>query len=421
MDDQRFDDIIKEKVGEYEQPGFDPAALSALHHQMTLVSPCPWYSRYKRELITASAIILCTLIVVWSQWFFSGQRNDRMNENTISAQQEQIKSLLQEIAVLKNLSPDTVQIIRFREDPASTAYSLALIGRIAKLEQALMKLQNNLEAYQAGSHEVLSDSERLFDSSDRWESRSLSFASSRVHPKQKKRESAYAYERTTQKPSRKIQHALSAETMRDLEKHYRKGVGIRVGPTVEISRGRYDGGKSRFDFAGGIVGEFIFSPSLSIETGVKLSRRFYEISKADLAGRPLPNVNGSLGPLAYADVDSWIVEAPLNLKYRYPISMKTNWIGAIGYSSFIYTRQVFEYDYAVDGNPGVYLNTSENINKTKMYPGTLNFSLGLSHQLKHNKILETALFYQRGLGEAGVEKMKADFFGVRGIYWFTIK
>ena len=31
MDDNKFDDIIKHKIGEYEDPQFDPSALSALH------------------------------------------------------------------------------------------------------------------------------------------------------------------------------------------------------------------------------------------------------------------------------------------------------------------------------------------------------------------------------------------------------
>ena len=420
MDDQRFDHIIKEKIGEYEEPGFDPTALSALHHQMAMVSPWPWYSRYRTELVTASGMILCTLIIVWSQWYFGRRGDNLMKENTaeINAEQAQIESLLNEITVLKNLPPDTVQFI---EGPTSAVYSGVLTQRIAKLEDVLMKLQNDLKAYQSGSQEALSDSENLFDSSEGWENRSLSFRSNRIQPKQKEQESSYAYNRTLIKPSRRMQPTLSAETMRDLEKHYRKGIGIRLGPTVEISRGLYDAGTSKIDFAGGVLGDFIFSPSISIETGVKFSHRFYEVAEADLTGRPLPNVDGTLGPLAYADVDSWIVEVPLNLKYRYPINMKTNWIAALGYSSLIYTRQVFEYDYTIDGNPNAHLNTSVNINKTKMYPGTLNISLGLGHQLKNNKILETALFYQHGLGEAGVEKMKANFFGIRGSYWFTIR
>ena len=41
MDDQWFDDIIKQKVGNYEDTEFDPSALAALHHQMASVSDLP--------------------------------------------------------------------------------------------------------------------------------------------------------------------------------------------------------------------------------------------------------------------------------------------------------------------------------------------------------------------------------------------
>ena len=57
----------------------------------------------------------------------------------------------------------------------------------------------------------------------------------------------------------------------------------------------------------------------------------------------------------------------------------------------------------------------------RSYPGTLNISIGLDHQLKNKKAFETTLFYQHGLGESGLEQVKASFLGVRSTYWFTLK
>ena len=55
MDDHKFDDIIKSKVGDYEEKGFDPASLASLHHQMAMQSAVPWYVSRRSEIITGSA------------------------------------------------------------------------------------------------------------------------------------------------------------------------------------------------------------------------------------------------------------------------------------------------------------------------------------------------------------------------------
>ena len=427
MDDKQFDDIIKKKLSEYEEPGFDPSALSALHSQLASTRAWPWYSRYRTELLMASGMALCTLIIVWSQWYFREIENDLLKKNTIviSDQHEQIKNLLSEITMLKNHTPDTVRVIERSENSPTDTYSIILLEQIANLQEDLGKMQKYLETYQSNAEATSSEilrGENVYGLSNEQESGYSYLHSKRLHPKQNRTKSAHAYDSSKIQPSaQNTERTLSTKTLRDLQKHYHKGIGIHVGPTVEISRGIYDGGIPKIDIAGGVLGDFILSPFISIETGAKFSHRVYEISEEDLASRPLPDVDSTLGPLTYADVDSWLLEVPLNLKYRFPLTRKTNLIGGLGYSARLYTRQLFEYSYGIDGNPDASITTSTEISKVQLYPGTLNISLGLDHQLKNNKILETSLFYQHGLGEAGVEKMRANFFGIRSTFWFTVK
>ena len=108
MDDQRFDDIIKQKVGNYEDTEFDPSSLAALHHQMAGLSVWPWYSRYKTELLVAGGMTLCTLLIVASQWYYTARENDLLKQNAteVVALQGQIKSLIREFGSLRN-SPHT--------------------------------------------------------------------------------------------------------------------------------------------------------------------------------------------------------------------------------------------------------------------------------------------------------------------------
>jgi hypothetical protein len=82
---------------------------------------------------------------------------------------------------------------------------------------------------------------------------------------------------------------------------------------------------------------------------------------------------------------------------------------------------VLEYSYNLNTVTSGYITEPHTISKYTWYTGTLNISLGLSKRLKNDKILETSLYYQHGLGESGVEKTKSNFLGIRGTYWFTIK
>jgi hypothetical protein len=219
------------------------------------------------------------------------------------------------------------------------------------------------------------------------------------------------------------QKNMDTKTIRDLEDHYQKGVGIRMGPTVEFAKGNYVVGESDMSVNFGVLGDFIVSPSLSFETGIKYLKRYYELAdQQDLVDSSLPGVDESIGALQKAEIDSWMLEIPVMLKYRYPLSLKSHILGGAGYSALYYWKQLFEYDYSFSGGGDAF--TVGSVYETKehsFYSGSLNITLGVSNQLKNHKTLETSLFYQRGIGSKGVEKTNANFFGIRGVYWFTLR
>ena len=430
MDDQRFDDSIKSKVGDYEDPGFDPAALAALHHQMAAVSVVPWYSLYRTELMVGSGIALSTLIILWSQWFMSTSTTETLNEKIIAlqTQQAEIDKLQNQISALKSTPPDTIRIIEIREQPSSSYYT-SLLYRIKMLESSANQNNTNKGVYNDSKTETKPDEQ---DSSSKiefaWSTNTSSDEggysfSSRLSPRTKEKESVHAVPGIETKVIQLNAQNLSAKTLRDLEKHYQKGVGIRLGPAVEISKGIYDVGNGALNITGGVLADFILSPSISLETGAKFMKRVYQVTGNDLSKIIPVRVDNNLGTLIDTDVDSWILEIPLSFKYRYPQSIKTHWLGGIGYTSLIYTKQLLEhgYHYQVDGNPDVSIVSSFEDTRLRMYPGTLNFSLGISNQLKNKKILETSIYYQQGLGKAGLERNTANFLGVRGVYWFTLR
>lgn len=434
MDDREFDDIIKGKIEGFDGPEFDPTALAALHHQMASIAVVPWYLQYRNTLLTGTGMALCTLLIIWSQWYWNSQDVQRLEQgmNTLTTERQEMSNLINELQRYKNLQRDTVHVVELRTEMSAEYTSLQY--KILKLEHELQQLK--LQSQRAATQNKFTPlpfntftpvTEDEFTSS--FESaQNLWSSSSRLSPRNKKEESLRAEpgnEMLSAKSDNQLYKKLSAKTLRSLEDHYQRGVGIKLGPVFETSRGIYPVGSGQFNFGVGLLADFILSPSLSLETGGIHTRRYFDIRDPDeLAKTQLPGVNESAGDLLKAEVDYWMLEVPMNLKYRYPVSLKTRWLTSIGYSPLIYLRELFEYDYAFDdgsGGNGFVIRSDYQTNKAVLYPGTLNFSLGLSHQLKNKKILETSLYYRHGLGEMGLENVKRNFIGVRGVYWFTLR
>lgn len=417
MDDNKFDDVIKGKVGEFQEPGFDPTALSDLHYRLASANTIwPWYSRYRTELFTGAGLVLCTLIILWSQWYLNGKEASANNENAISAidQPNQVAELQKELEFLRKITPDTIRVIEYQTE--SAAIYTTLLNRIASLETTLDSYLSQSEA-----EPVLIAGETPFSDSNVSHQTDATM-SSRLTPKQKNLKSVRAQWDGKFTDIEKEQRALSVKAIRDIQNHYQKGIGILVGPTLEMSKGIYSTGNGGLDFTGGLLADFILSPSISLETGGKFVHRAYSVSEQSaLADKTFPSVDQGLGTPKNADIDSWIVEVPINIKYRYPVSLKRHLLTGVGYSPMLYTQQVIEYDYELAGNPSASMYSVYKQESPKLYSGGLNFILGISNETKRKNILETSLYYQHGLNGVGVEDVNQNFLGVRGVYWFKIR
>lgn len=416
MDDSRFDDIIKRKVSEYEEAGFDAGALDALHRQLGSVHVSPWYSRYHSELLIGAGFTVSTFLILLALWFLNNQKTEAWNKNVrlIEFQQEQITQLKGQLDDLEKPPADTVYI-REESMPVQT-----LLNKISELELIIRNLgtQSDHDSYAARSFDIpvsTTLTPAIFFPNEKTPITLQVNDGLTSAPKNEAR--------PTTPPGQDQTEPFSVKTFRSLEKHYRKGVGIRIGPALDFSKGLYETGQGRIDYAGGLLGDFILSPSLSIETGAKFIHRFYKLREGDLSTPDirLPDINPDLEPVISADVDAWMLEIPVSLKYRMPLSMKSHWLAGIGYSSQTVTKQIFEYEYELEGNSSVRINESIGYTRTKIYPGTLNISLGISNQLKNKKIIESSLYYQHGLGDTGIEKMRSNFIGLRAAYWFTLR
>ena len=414
MDDKKFDNVLRNKLQNYHHPSIHPGALDALHQQNSVKTSDRWHQHHRQELLTGSVIALGIIIFLIGYLLFI--RTTRLiedQEDTINDQRAQINSLQREVSVLQLARPDTIRIIQ-QHDGQSYALTTQLMRRIAKFED------ENLELLEANKDRE----RRLFLSSNYARRFDILTDYSRIELPTREDEQPETYELKKEPKDQSTNKSMSAGTLRAIEEHYRRGVGIKLGPTVDIFGGDYSLGKGHINLSGGVLADFIISPSLGIETGLRYSERYYAVRDDDaLSGSNLPGTDSQLGELQGAEVDYRALEIPFHLKYRYPLSLKNHWIAGIGYSCLIYLNQDFEYTYEFDNqssNPTSIVSTVTS-DRLKIYPGTINFSLGMSHVLKNKKIIEASLFYNHGIGTQGLEATRAQYFGVRGTYWFRVR
>ena len=412
MDDQEFDNGIRQKLANYEEPGFDPAALSGLHARIDAV-PLPWYARYRTEFITLSGLAVCTVIML-SYLHYTTASTERLLEQQrqlMTDQQAELIQLKKEVNQIRAANPDTIWITSTQAQPAS--YTV-LIDRIARLERTIQSLSQVHENSQAPSSGLTT---HTFSESP---SETISTPyTHRTFPREKEVESLHAVPTDQVVQDDVHEKQLSPKAIRELERHYNRGVGVRIGPTAEMSYGFYPQAEGGINVGLGVLADIILSPSLSLETGAKYARRYYQVESLNDA--ELPGVDQTLGEFNVAEIDTWAIEIPINLKYRSPITTKTHWLTGIGYSPVIYYKQVFEYEYFMPQNHNYTIGASHENNKVQLYAGTFNLSAGLSFTLKNKKIIETSLYYQRSLGEAGIEQVTPNYFGIRGVYWFKVR
>jgi|GEM_PF-2583130 len=446
MDDNKFDDIIKNKLEDFGPQEFDPAALASLHHRMGALSMnTPWYQHYRNEIFAAAGVVLIALLLLWGQWQI-GSRQLSLLQNEIyelRAGNTAIMDLQKEIQRLKNQVPDTVTSIEIHEqDPGQYNAILTQLNQLRREFESTKPIDHKGKVFLGADKDLPEDMIDLLilEGYAQKEGNNVYLVNNKKLPYLAHREPSNHYIPDNkilffERPAPSIKESassvadktnntnLSVRTIRDLERHYRNGIEVRVGPTLEIYQGYYSG-KSTANIGAGLLADLILSPSMSLETGLKYFRRNYEtIDQEDLAELNLPTSADGLGSLKSVDINYWMLELPINLKYRYPLNMETNVLIHGGYSTSLYLKEKLEYGYDLDNGAdnNMTVFTNEEVNQAKLYTGTLNLGLGISHQFENKKTLETSIYYQYSLGQQGVEQASPNFFGVRGVYWIGKK
>lgn len=444
MDDKSFDKFLKDKVENYQDPTFDESALNALHQRMDALGyGTPWYVHYNGALMTAAALTLFTLINFFILKYYNQQDHAELITELegLKADRKGMLDMQQQIASMGTIHRDTLYIY-------NEAELLYYQRKLEEMDRALASLQasqtsvpgteGNLIYLGSGGSISLEDQAILSKyfplKSDGQalylvpiEKPSHLYAKdyphsidhlpvlAKVYPSQE----AMVIERET-----KTSVPLDGETVRELDKHHRKGVGFRFGPSVELIKTNYNVGDSKPKPGIGVTGEIRFSPFWSLETGAHLENRHYEFEFKDAPDNldQYPGYDPNLGTLVDVDVSSWVIRIPVNLRYYYPIRGNRALYASVGYSPHIYNLQEFAYEHEIFlGGEVATLNKIAEKKQPRIYIGTINSNMGMSWTLSNQNALQLGVFYRKGLGEMGSEGHELNAYGFKTVYLWNIK
>ncbi|MEQ8477690.1 hypothetical protein [Fulvivirga sp.] len=454
MDDSRFDDIIKNQVDEFDQVEFDPSALAGLHYKMDSSIRPSFYNRYRNEILVAAATTVIAVLILFginhsgnNVALLQQQIADLKNQNEKFGE---LGNLLQESKNQQIVPADTIRIIEYRN--SNDLYYNRLVSEIDQLRRQLNEGQNQSRlmsdtfrrdlVYLGREDQVSDDILRELENGQIVQNGDYLFlvvddlVVAEQNPYLVKRkgltheyrlpEYFFIWDSTATDDQlanvEPVPVQISIKKLKELERHYKKGLGIDIGPSVSLQKGLYSSNASFNVFGGGIVADFIMSPTLSIESGLTFNTTHYDVEMEDLQSLSLPTSDPIYGAVENAEITAWFMEILSSLKYRQRISQKNHLVYGAGASAFWYTKQAIEFGHLFETNTiTVPVESSYRIRKPELYFGTFNLSLGLSAALKNGKRLETSLVHKTNLGKLGSEQVASNFIGVKASYLFKAR
>lgn len=424
MDDKQLENILKNKLDGYQDFEYDESASTAFNERISMLDARPWYIKYSTVSLVAASFALFALMNYLIIKDLNKSSEQRWKAEIIDYQNEIIK--LQNKANQLNLkSADTVYLLASsglnQPSPITVSQVLENQSLLQRLIEKLIQNSTNNTIKDINEKEIFPMVASLTNIPSDY-----SIIGNDIIPNQ--------ISLTAKRKNNTINKAFnkkgkfSIKTIRNLKKHYSKGIGIKVGGELEFLANLPNEGTIKSTVRTGILSEFVLSPSISIETGLKYFQRKHSINRNEINLNTFPGIDESLGVFKDSKIESKILEIPVNLKYYHFISNNKQIYLTTGYSPNIVLSQNFQNNYNLSDRVGespsnepITISNSIKYNKSMWDRGTINVGLGLSYDLSENKIVQVDAFYQRSVSGLGREDINQNLFGVKLAYQFRIR
>lgn len=460
MDDNTFDKKIKEKADNYRDTGFDEHALQGFRDRMSGVAYQPWYAPYNKIAGYAAAVVIISLINFGLFSYYYQDRDQALLADMQALRQKKLAydQLKRDYQLLKASRVDTVYVYKEIDRDIRQAANSATQDEAAKMNNKDYQLvawygSSGDGHIKLGAAEELSEEIKTFlaryklayqdeegdvylHRDNREEPR---FVSRRGYDDQLSPGAfdvmiASLDEEITPKSTQSVKtkkQRLSVAVLREIEKQKMDGVGFQYGPEVDLLKANVDLGDGGPGVNIGMTAEFILSPALRVESGIKYHFLRYNVSGADDLQSPkisaFPAIQSELGAISDIRVDNHSAGFPIHLKYNYPLARDHYVFASVGVTPQMLFLQKMNYLYQYDIDTGneddyaVNIEASKRVDDVYLKMGTMDFALGIEKKLKNKSILQLSAFYDRSINTIGVEEREMAMVGVRSALKFRVK
>ncbi len=446
MDDNDFDDLLKGKLKDYEDPTYDPSALDGLHERLSSFQPTPWYASNSLRSAFISSLFLLTAI---NTYFFI--YNSGIQQNTINKQHEikltnsnaldSLKAVINQLQCtvaeqkLENSTPATLATPNFRlhllnqneSNPLSgidVGYKVKLGSRENISSEVYNKLkEEDLLTEEHGEVFLLLPKKTNATAQPPFHTHLSGLLVAAPQPLQLQLIALSS----TQSENKKLIHPIpegktSLAARNALERHYFNRLGLRVAPHLDLVKGIFSQGSGAITPRVGLTADWLVAPRFSIESSLDYTTTENQLTKNEIP--EYAQYNPQLGICEKAIYSNRLVSVPLNVKYRQWISDRSQLILRAGYTPYFLLAKQFQYNYVrpdINGLTDDRTTTLNSYRDFKFYGSTMSTSVGLMVKRdKYKGLWEASIFYERSTGK-GFDQKNIQLVGLRTAYWFTVK
>jgi hypothetical protein len=443
MDDSTFDDLLRKKLKDYQDPTFDESALEDLHERMQGHTSPSWYANRSFQL-AAIALIAITGINAYLFFNHSSQSSPVFTINqkkhrdiytidslkrVISQMQCEAETRPVEIrreVIKPNFKLKLITTADYRADSMEQTTILKLgIGRINELPAHIYKKLKDKGVLSEENDEAFlnlsTGNEVLYQTDLRTSQNDLLVKETQAPMFRIVRGDTRTEEKKVIAPMKR-QGESSLQAKNALEKHYYKGLGIQIAPHADLSASILSNGEGIPTPRLGIVADWIVSPRISFESGIDYSTIESEFKGSEV---PVTDANSKFGTILSATYTDKYLSTPLAIKYRRWISEKSQLVWRTGFTPYWQVSRTDLCNYYREGYaPDSDRDRFSTLDKHEFFRSagnTINTSLGLTLKREKNKgTWEASLFYEHNVGKFS-DQSSIQLIGLRTAYWFKIK
>jgi len=442
MDDNTFDDLLKQKLKNYEDQSIDPSALDDFHERISNFQADRWYSKRAATLALAASLLIFTGINAYLlvKNLNTAEKGKIIYLSDDQRHQGKIDSLL---AVIDRLQGVTLATATPYPAPISPAFHFRLVKTTAGVDPSVVDWTYKVGIGSRGTipeemYDKLQDAGFLTTENGELfltlsKKTNLQFQTAlRTRPTDllvpvPPVASFHLVALNDQVEKKKMTHSVSEgktslAARNALEKHYFNKLGILLAPHGDVMKGIYSRGTGVITPRVGITVDWVLSPRFSVESGIDYGTTGIHFTGSEIERAPY---NQQLGNLESATLANRLLSMPLSIKYRQWVFDKSQLILRAGYTPYGLLSKQYQYNYVrPDVNPDVdgdHISTIEKRNENKFFGSTITASAGLTiNREKSKNSWEASLFYEHGVGN-GFDHSGMQLIGLRTAYWFKLR